>query len=62
MRIYLDKLSPGQIVPEFLKEEGWIAGLAFLNRAIWKRGIRQYVAMGDSKLGPRIEEKGSRNP
>ena len=47
MRIYLDKLSPSQILLEFLKGGGWIAGLAFLNRAIWKRGVRQYVAMGD---------------
>ncbi len=47
MRIYLSKISQPQMVVEFLKEGIWIVGLAFLNWAIWKRGVRQYVAMGD---------------
>jgi ABC-2 type transport system permease protein len=47
MRIYLGKISLGEIPAEFVKELCWIAGLALLNLIIWKRGIRQYVSMGD---------------
>jgi len=47
MRIYLGKIPINQIIMEFMREGVWIAGLAFLNWMIWKRGIRQYVAMGD---------------
>ena len=47
MRIYLGKIPAGEIPVEFVKELGWIIGLALLNLIIWKRGIRQYVSMGD---------------
>lgn len=47
MRIYLGKISLSEIPVEFMKELGWILGLALLNLVIWKRGIRQYVSMGD---------------
>lgn len=47
MRIYLGKISPEQISAEFLKEGLWILGLAVVNLVVWKKGIRQYVSMGD---------------
>lgn len=47
MRIYLGKIPLDHIPIEFLKEIGWIAGFALLNLVMWKRGIRQYVSMGD---------------
>jgi ABC-2 type transport system permease protein len=47
MRIYLGKIPIDYVPMEFLKEVGWIAGFALLNFLIWKKGIRQYVAMGD---------------
>ena len=47
MRIYLGKIPMGQLPGEFLKEAAWIVGLALLNMIVWKKGIRQYVAMGD---------------
>jgi len=47
MRIYLGKIPLDAIVFEMMKEGLWIVGLALLNLAIWKKGIRQYVAMGD---------------
>jgi ABC-2 type transport system permease protein len=47
MKIYLGKIPLNHISIEFLKEIGWIAGFALLNLVIWKKGIRQYVAMGD---------------
>jgi len=47
MRIYLGKIPLDEVPLEFLKEGVWIAGLALLNMMIWKKGIRQYVAMGD---------------
>jgi ABC-2 type transport system permease protein len=47
MRIYLGKIPIDHVPMEFLKEVGWIAGFALLNFLIWKKGIRQYVAMGD---------------
>ncbi len=47
MRIYLGKIPLSVIPVEFVKELGWIIGLALLNLIIWKRGIRQYVSMGD---------------
>jgi ABC-type uncharacterized transport system permease subunit len=47
MRIYLGKIPLGEIPVEFVKEFGWILGLALLNLVIWKRGIKQYVSMGD---------------
>jgi ABC-2 type transport system permease protein len=47
MRIYLGKIPINHISIEFLKEVGWIVGFGLLNLVIWKRGIRQYVAMGD---------------
>ena len=47
MRIYLGKISEGQILAEFLKEAGWIAGLILINGYIWQKGVRQYMAMGD---------------
>jgi ABC-2 type transport system permease protein len=47
MKIYLGKIPLSQIPMELLTEGGWIAGLALLNLVIWKKGIRQYAAMGD---------------
>lgn len=47
MEIYLGKVAANRILYEFLKEGGWILGLAAANWAIWKKGVRQYVAMGD---------------
>ena len=47
MRIYLGKIPLDQVSLELLKEGGWILGLALFNAMIWKRGIRQYVSMGD---------------
>jgi ABC-2 type transport system permease protein len=47
MKIYLGKILTGEMSVEFMKELCWIIGLALLNLVIWKRGIRQYVSMGD---------------
>ena len=47
MRIYLGKIPLTQVPLELLNEAGWIVGLALLNVILWKRGIQQYVAMGD---------------
>lgn len=47
MKIYLGKIPLDQVSMELFIEEEWIAGLAVLNLILWKRGIRQYVAMGD---------------
>ena len=47
MRIYLGKIPMEGIPWELAKEALWIAGLVGLNLVVWKRGIRQYVAMGD---------------
>jgi ABC-2 type transport system permease protein len=47
MRIYLGKIPLDEVPLAFLKESVWIVGLALLNMMIWKKGIRQYVAMGD---------------
>jgi ABC-2 type transport system permease protein len=47
MRIYLGKILWSQMLWELLKEIAWIFALAGLNWLIWKRGLRQYVAMGD---------------
>ena len=47
MRIYLGKIPLDTIGFGLMKECVWIMGLAVLNMIIWKKGIRQYVAMGD---------------
>jgi ABC-2 type transport system permease protein len=47
MRIFLNKIAPGQVSVEFIKEGLWILGLAIVNLVVWKAGIRQYVSMGD---------------
>ena len=47
MRIYLNKIAPGEVFVELFKEGLWIVGLGLLNVVVWKKGIRQYVAMGD---------------
>lgn len=47
MRIYLGKIPLSEIHLELLKEAGWVVGFALLNLFIWRKGIRQYVAMGD---------------
>ena len=47
MRIYLNKIAPEQVSVEFIKEGLWILGLAIVNLVVWKKGIRQYVSMGD---------------
>jgi ABC-2 type transport system permease protein len=47
MNIYLGKIPLPVIPLELLKEAGWIMGFAILNMILWKRGVRQYVSMGD---------------
>ncbi len=47
MRIYLGKIPLEAIPWELAKEAAWIAGLVAANRAVWRRGLRQYAAMGD---------------
>ena len=47
MRIFLAKIDGPQIPVELLKECGWIFALTLVNVVIWKKGVRQYVAMGD---------------
>lgn len=47
MNLYLGKIPSEQILSLFIKEGLWIIGLALLNLLIWKRGVRQYVSMGD---------------
>ena len=47
MRIYLAKIDSYRILVELMQECGWILALALVNAVIWKKGIRQYVAMGD---------------
>lgn len=47
MKLYLGKIPLDQVASLFIKEGLWIAGLGFLNFAILKKGIRQYVSMGD---------------
>jgi len=47
MRIYLGKIPLGEIPFELLKEMAWIAALGVVNVVLWRRGLRQYVSMGD---------------
>jgi ABC-2 type transport system permease protein len=47
MRIYLAKIPLSEIPFELLKEITWIGALALVNLVLWKRGLRQYVSMGD---------------
>jgi ABC-2 type transport system permease protein len=47
MRIYLGKMPLSEIPSELLKEIAWIGALALVNLVIWRKGIRQYVSMGD---------------
>ena len=47
MRLYLGKIPLEQVYVEFLKELSWIAVLVILNILLWRRGVRQYLAMGD---------------
>jgi viologen exporter family transport system permease protein len=47
MRIYLGKIPLGEIPSELVKEMAWIAALGLINVVLWKRGLRQYVSMGD---------------
>jgi len=47
MKIYLGKIPMGQAPLELLKEVAWIVSLIVLNWILWKKGVRQYVAMGD---------------
>jgi ABC-2 type transport system permease protein len=47
MRIYLGKMPLAEIPLELLKEMAWIAALGLINLVIWRKGIRQYVSMGD---------------
>jgi ABC-2 type transport system permease protein len=47
MKIYLGKIPLSQIPFDLMKEAGWTVGFALLNLLIWRRGIRQYMAMGD---------------
>jgi ABC-2 type transport system permease protein len=47
MQIYLGKIPLGEIPFELLKEITWIAALGLVNVVLWRRGLRQYVSMGD---------------
>jgi ABC-2 type transport system permease protein len=47
MQIYLGKIPLDGVPFEFLKESVWIMGLILINFIVWKRGVRQYVSMGD---------------
>lgn len=47
MQIYLGKIPSSIIIEEFLKEITWIGALGLLNRIIWRKGVKQYTAMGD---------------
>ncbi|MCK4485198.1 MAG: ABC-2 family transporter protein [Desulfobacterales bacterium] len=47
MRIYLGKIPLGDVPLAIAKEAIWIVGLVIVNVMVWKKGIRQYVAMGD---------------
>ena len=47
MKLYLGKIPLDQIASLFIREGFWIAGLGFLNFVVWKKGIREYVSMGD---------------
>jgi len=47
MNIYLGKVTSEEIFLMFLKQGVWVIGLVLLNLMILKKGIRQYVAMGD---------------
>lgn len=47
MCIYLGKIPLAEVPLALSKEAVWIAGLAMVNVVVWKKGIRQYVAMGD---------------
>ncbi|GAB4371701.1 MAG: hypothetical protein Kow00128_19780 [Deltaproteobacteria bacterium] len=47
MRIYLGKIPLGEIPFELWKGVFWVLLLLLLYRALWRRGIRQYVSMGD---------------
>jgi ABC-2 type transport system permease protein len=47
MNVYLGKISSEEITFAFLEEAAWIFVLAVGNWLVWKKGIRQYVAMGD---------------
>jgi ABC-2 type transport system permease protein len=47
MKLYLGKIPPDQIPFELGMVAAWLIGLGMMNWMLWKRGIRQYVAMGD---------------
>jgi ABC-2 type transport system permease protein len=47
MQIYLGKTAAPAVLIEFFKIAAWIACLALLNRAVWRRGVCRYTAMGD---------------
>ena len=47
MRIYLGKIALTEILLELLKGAGWIGDFAIVNLVLWKKGVRQYVSMGD---------------
>jgi ABC-type uncharacterized transport system permease subunit len=47
MKIYLGKIPMSQVPLEMVKEVGWIVGLAIVNGILWKKEVKEYVAMGD---------------
>jgi ABC-2 type transport system permease protein len=47
MKIYLGKIALDRIPFELSMVAAWIIGLGMMNWVLWKRGVRQYVAMGD---------------
>lgn len=46
VKIYLGQLAGSDILLSFLRQCGWIAILAVLGEAIWRRGIRKLVVQG----------------
>jgi len=47
MRIYLGKISLTELPLQLLYGAAWIGSFAVLNVILWKKGVREYVSMGD---------------
>jgi ABC-type uncharacterized transport system permease subunit len=45
--IYLGKIPVYQAVPGLVQECLWISGLGLVNFALWKQGLKRYIAQGD---------------
>jgi len=46
LNIFLEKLSPHQLIAGFGTQFFWVAALAALTRVVWMRGLRTYAAQG----------------